>query len=596
MQKAMRITALLVTLAAALLLPAGLASGHVGPEALQRCREFAFSTEEDFVTHGPEPPDGNPIISDGDLLGTNCVVCARNLDLVGGFDVNSDLGLDAVDVLDVDKYVVAFSTELDSPNRGQFTAGDLLVTNGAIIPNVALTHLFGIGYDIGLDGVQFIGTGEDILSFLDYARQVSRDDWLRSPANLAPQLEEFEVDIWFSIEGTWERAVEPGLVLDGDLLSAATGTIVAGSGDLLPSSVPAGIPMRGVDFGLDAVASGRTGDKEHIVFSTEILYEDRVSFTDGDVLQYGNGVVLTNEELIRCFEPKALFVGLDALYAPIGEPLPDCAAVIVQVGGMATGAINPSGYANGLSVDLTFSAHDSPFGRWVKILGLLPSCEKCTKFKMEYGQWADSTTPPTAFYAITPIFDEWIVVTPWLESLVHREADANGWYDILCHPKAGGLLVPWNTSGMNGKYSLRLTVQDAGGGEHVSVPEVVVLDNMVPTAELSLDVVPTCGDITIGSTVTGVITGTDENFYGWRLRYESSAASGVLDQRTYTGPTDTGDAGVPFSWTTTALSECGYRLVLEVWDRTIVDNHRSYGDPGFGWRTIDQDYFCLEAQ
>jgi len=595
MRKAMRIIALLVVLTAALLFPAGPVSSQVGTEALKRCREFAFSTEEDFVTPGPVP-DGNLIISDGDLLGPNCAVCARNLDLVGGFDVRHDLGLDAVDIIDVERYFVAFSTELDSPNVGQFTAGDLLVTNGVIIPNVALTHLFGIGYDIGLDGLQFVGDPADIVLFLDFARQLTRDEWLLNPGNLADALTEFGIDIWFSIEGTWTPAAAAGLVLDGDLLSARSGVIEAGNSDLLPASVPAGIPTRGVDFGLDAVTGSRAGEKEQIVFSTEILYEGRVSFTDGDVLQWDNGVVLANEDLIQCFKPSARFLGLDALYASIGEPLPECAAVIIQVGGMATGSINPSGYANGMSVDLTFDAQDSPFGRWVQILGLLPSCEQCKKFKMEYGEWPDSTTPPSTFYAITPTFDEWVVVTPWLESLVHREADASGWDDILCHPKAGGLLVPWNTSGLNGKYSLRLTIQDAGGVEHVSIPEVVILDNKAPTATLSLDVVPVCGDITIGSTVTGVITGTDENFYSWRLRYESSAASGVLAQRTYTGPTDTGDAGVPFSWTTTALSECGYRLVLEVWDRTIVDNHRSYGDPGFGWRTIDQAYFCLEAQ
>ena len=586
------VAGLLLTLI--ILVPLGPAIGQV-PSLPEACRELAFSTEEDFVTQGPEPPDGNPIISDGDLLGPNCVVCARNLDLVGDFDVTVDLGLDAVDIVDVEGYLVAFSTELDSPNVGQFTAGDMLVTNGLIIPNVALTHLFGMGYDIGLDGLQFIGDTDSVIAFLDAAGKLPQDDWSTNPGNLAEMLNQYGIDLWFSIEGTWTPPTGASSLLDGDLLSAGSGTIVAGNGDLLPASVPAGIPLRGVDFGLDAVSGSREGDKEQVVFSTEILYEGRVSFTDGDVLQYDNGVVIANEDLVQCFEPVALFLGLDALHAPI-DGIPECAAVIVQVGGMATGSIDPSGYANGTSIDLTFDAHDSPFGRWVKILGLLPNCEQCKKFKMEYGEWPDSTTPPTTFHAITPIFDEWVVVTPWLENLVHREADANGWYDILCHPKAGGLLVPWNTSGLNGKYSLRLTIQDAGGTEHVGAPEVVILDNKVPTASLSLDVVPVCGDITIGSTVTGVITGTDENFYGWRLRYESSAASGVLSQRTYTDTTDIGDVGLPFTWTTTGLSECGYRLILEVWDRTIVDNHRSYGDPGFGWRSIDQAYFCLEAQ
>ena len=32
------------------------------------CEGLLFSTSEDFVTRGLEPADGNPIISDGDLL------------------------------------------------------------------------------------------------------------------------------------------------------------------------------------------------------------------------------------------------------------------------------------------------------------------------------------------------------------------------------------------------------------------------------------------------------------------------------------------------------------------------------------------------
>ena len=57
------------------------------------CERLAYSTEEDFVTQGPLPLDGNPIISDGDLLSTTglnlpgdeCVVCARNADLLSAF-------------------------------------------------------------------------------------------------------------------------------------------------------------------------------------------------------------------------------------------------------------------------------------------------------------------------------------------------------------------------------------------------------------------------------------------------------------------------------------------------------------------------------
>ncbi|MBU4263149.1 MAG: VCBS repeat-containing protein [Proteobacteria bacterium] len=279
---------------------------------LEACREIAFSTEEDFVTQGPEPPDGNPIISDGDLIGRDCTLCARNQDLLRPFDVKSDLGLDAVDVIESEKELVAFSTELDSPNTGQFTAGDLLATNGAIIPNSALLYLFKIQYDIGLDGLQFVGKTEMIARFLEAARSLGRDFFINNPDELAVMLRKYELDIWFSTEGTGPMPISP-VFLDGDLLSAATGVIVEANSTLLPADVPAGIPDRGVDFGLDAVTGRRDGARELLNFSTEILFEETPAFTDGDILKRGNGVVSTNRELISCFEPEADFVGLDAL-------------------------------------------------------------------------------------------------------------------------------------------------------------------------------------------------------------------------------------------------------------------------------------------
>ena len=91
MQKTIHILISVGLIAALLVIPSSMAIGEVGPAALNLCRDFAFSVEEDFVTHGPEPPDGNPIISDGDMLGLNCTVCARVHDpfLKSGLDVDA---------------------------------------------------------------------------------------------------------------------------------------------------------------------------------------------------------------------------------------------------------------------------------------------------------------------------------------------------------------------------------------------------------------------------------------------------------------------------------------------------------------------------
>jgi hypothetical protein len=312
------IIAALVAIPAALLLITNLALGQ-SANALVACSDFAFSTEEDFITQGPLPPDGSPVISDGDLLGPNHTVCMRNAQLLRTFQVPQDLGLDAVDILDVERELVAFSTELNSPTGG-FSAGDLLTTHGAVVPNQALTFLFGVrGLDVGLDGIQFVGNLRNISALLEEARTFGRAGYLKEPGTFAQQLRQHSVDLWFSIEGTHQIPDGPK-ILDGDLLSALEGKFVIRIEDLLPPSVPAGIPQRGVDFGLDAVAAPRSGDRAQIRFSTEILYRGEPAFNDGDILKQGGGIELPAHSLIAPFEPRADFMGTDALYMRFEAP------------------------------------------------------------------------------------------------------------------------------------------------------------------------------------------------------------------------------------------------------------------------------------
>lgn len=165
---------------------------------LENCRYGAFSTEEDFMMTRGEPYDGNPYISDGDLLGLNGLVCARNIDLLRSFDVTEDLGLDAVDIPSIERRIVAFSTELDS-RHGNFTAGDLLITPHTVIPNAALVGKFQINYNIGPDGIQFIGEPQALLTFVQEASRIPREQWLRG---ILPELlARYKVDtIHFSTE------------------------------------------------------------------------------------------------------------------------------------------------------------------------------------------------------------------------------------------------------------------------------------------------------------------------------------------------------------------------------------------------------------
>jgi hypothetical protein len=133
---------------------------------------------------------------------------------------------------------------------------------------------------------------------------------------LSQLLVQHEVDIWFSTEGTW-WSDSGGRLLDGDLVSARDGALVAPQNELFVLGVPAGIPSRGVDFGLDAVTGSREGDVRDLQFSSELMILGDEVLADSDVLGYRRGVVLRSSELMNCHDPASVSLGLDAVYRRI---------------------------------------------------------------------------------------------------------------------------------------------------------------------------------------------------------------------------------------------------------------------------------------
>lgn len=272
-----------------------------------------FSTEEDFIAIDE---NGMPrIVSDGDLLNWFGTVVMTNRDLTGAFQEKNDLGLDALDVIDMGAKHVVFSTELDS-TKGLFTAGDLLCTNGARIPQKALFIKFKFPYtptNLGLDAVQFRGEKDEIMKFLDEASSMGINAYADDPERLPRDLEDRGIDIWFSSEGTAPYPNYP-MFFDGDLLSVVQGNVIRNNSDLLPHVAPAGLPKKGADFGLDAFMCPRTL-KEPMFFSTEILFNNETfPFTDGDLLMVGVvGVIIPNIDFIDHFSPQVDFLGLDAV-------------------------------------------------------------------------------------------------------------------------------------------------------------------------------------------------------------------------------------------------------------------------------------------
>ncbi len=446
-------------------LPAESASAPTAEEPaagppVSECATGAFSTEEDFIAHtDPLPYPGNAYVSDGDMLSLTGKVCMRNADLTAawfGGAVGPDLGLDALDILDIEKPIIAFSTEVDDPKL-RFTSGDLLFTPGWAIPNVALVKPFNINWDIGLDGVQFIGKIEYILNFVSSLSQYPRDKFLQDPGLLQTLLNQNKIDIWFTIEGTAAIGTH-GQVLDGDLLSAATGTIVVSQAALLPANVPAGLPVRRVDFGLDGVMTPRDPDLalQALRFSTEILYNGETSFTDGDILLLGDGVVTTNSALIQPFHPVADFLGLDALsfvdvHPPTNVPniqklCGDQRFVQDFNGGMAPINGGGSGLYQGTYGDFTGPVSDpthdprgQPCGNYVPVDGGLPPTAGVTSFRVAY---RPNIPPYQANNPYPGIRTKWRLAVPltlapltcWIPPVgdpheLILETDANGWMD-----------------------------------------------------------------------------------------------------------------------------------------------------------------------
>lgn len=598
---AVLLTTMLLSLA---LVPPQLAYSQVGKDALAACAKAAFSTEEDFVTQGPEPADGNPIISDGDLLSPDGVVCARNRDLVhDAFDVDQDVGLDAVDVLSVEDYLVAFSSELDSPH-GNFTAGDLLATNGAVIANVALTANFQLGYDIGLDTLHFVGDLEQIVAFLDEVKDLSRDYWLQNPGALASMLRQWSIDIWFSTEGTASSS-EQAVFLDGDLLSARDGVIVASNDVLLPNTVPAGIPSRGVDFGLDAFGS-RTRDVETAkgrgLFSTEILHwpaSGGLSFTDGDVLHFGDGIAYTNWDLTAAFEPFADDLGLDAFYlVPVGPP-PDCYAALTALGGTQAPVanLNTAGLA-----DLGMpTAH--PFGNDVPFWGHLASC--VTKFRVVYRPDGDTGDGTPILPGTWTVGDpsSWDAISMTCVDTMPRPApDAQDYYDaaeysnlLQCDPLP---LTNWHTPSApdpDGLYEVRLDYQ-VGATTYHGPWYPVQLDNTLPVIDdLALVVQPGTSSggtascpVYSAANMPLMLQGQFRDDHFWRYRtyidgdlypahaytltnyYDGTLAAANLDD---TGTTPDGNLvdlhEVSVYDIVPDPADCCYSVRVRVWDRTI---------------------------
>ena len=627
---------------AALALSGALATPALAQEpGLANCGGIWFSTEEDFFARSGAP--GGSIISDGDLLtfelGSGSRLCARNQELMRPFDIEKfDHGLDALHKIELGEGRVhaAFSTEIDSVNgAGQFTAGDLLTTTGLVIPNQALLAKFGLprSLNLGLDAVTIDGSPREVSELLAKLESTTAEDLRRQPDILAQILEGTNTDILFSTEATPPNVQSP-MFLDGDLLSARTGTVVRKQNDLLPG-LPSGLSSKGVDYGLDAYTPAFDSIENVPVelLSIEIQAKER-SISDGDMLQAGPGVYFSSMQLINSFEPLDSDMGLDALAASPGRTA-RCGLRITTLSRVdVASALDPATglFDNNFPLD---GIRDYAFGGAIEILGELPGtqCEEHNthefqvQFSLDGGSiWGALQHPATL---------NWMSATPACPGLGTPYTETAGWIPITQYQRAvdcgwiHASLGIWRSNadvpGDVRDAQLRVVMRPlAGGAETASASVPLRIDNKRPE-DLTLalyrtgEAMPFDNQCQIDGESAAVVLDIKGNFFDdhYRTYALSWSTNGGLGgsipvglSRGYgsrAGLTETGtmprlppphfDLETAFSLP--VLIDCGYQIRMTVYDRTRIGRmnfpHNGFSTTDAGNHNTTWQNFCLKT-
>lgn len=626
----------LLSLAIAAVMPAN--SADAQGINLADCKGLWFSTEEDFLSRGTQLPGGQ-VVSDGDLLayriGSGSDLCARNADLLRNFDINGfDLGLDALDQVQIDPttIIAAFSTELDSVNgAGQFTAGDLLFTPGWVIPNEALLAKFGLprALNLGLDAVSIEGAPDEKRKLIDIISQTPADRFRQAPDLLVQILTDTNTDILFSTEGTPPDVQKPQF-LDGDLLSAKTGTIARSNADLL-AALPAGLPDRGVDYGLDAYTPAQDPIENRPIELLSIEIQARgKTVSDGDALIVGPGIFLRNHDLIASFEPLDRDMGLDALAAPIGPVVDRCLLRITAISHVDVASrIDP---ATGLFDQNGNGTEDYAFGGAIRVQGEVPG-RTCPEYLTHEFQVRVSLNGAPEQAIVHPASLDWMgLEAPCAGLATPYNSDPTGWFSLTQYqkvidcPNDESLAVWRSTADVPGDVAdavLRISMRPLGGGPEVYSNAVHIrVDNKKPDSlEMTLyragDTTPIADQCQIdggGGPVDLDIRGNfhDDHFRTYTMSWTTNGNLGgaipVTMGRDYdsrppdltptgTNPTAPATDVILETFSLPVLIECGYTISMTVYDRTRVgsmnwkDNLFSASDTG-NWTPYHQS-FCL---
>jgi hypothetical protein len=253
------------------------------------------------------------------------------------------------------------------------------------------------------------------------------------------------------------------------------------------------------------------------------------------------------------------------------------------------------GYANGISVNGGFTADESPFGSGIAISGTITNAPKppgTLRYKVQY-----SESGKFNWHDITNQFRIWIRKNGVPSGFIDQIADPQGYfkYQKDLNPPVttevqDDILAQWSTPVPEGDglYDLIVLLYQPGapGNPALNVPadnvpsEIVkvMVDNTRPNASVSLNLGP-CTKYTVGDTINGTFTATDEHIKQYTLTIEPGPPSAPNPPtisptgETYPALIPPGLTNEPFKVITTdKTTPCGYVIVLQVWDRTITNN------------------------
>lgn len=287
------------------------------------------------------------------------------------------------------------------------------------------------------------------------------------------------------------------------------------------------------------------------------------------------------------------------------------------VGSMSVTKINvATGLADGAST-IGFTAVQSPFGGIVTITGYLYPASNISagaapfKYRISVSNdggvtWVGLNDTFTVSRQLIP-YGGIPTALPDVTQNVDPSGITAGYYtyqaDWITGPGdalivvANNVLAEWQTAGKSSLWQIRMDVYNPATSTFFPAVNAtaILLDNTPPSATITITSPGgSCGDFKVGDKITGNYSVSDLHFYDLSLELLPGGGGAFTAPtplpRFWTDPgaSTFGDSG---TWTldTTGLPPCGYVVVLNADDRTIVNS-------GYiGWYNDASVGFCLKT-